>query len=122
MMLAKEIHRFRPCECVILFLPWKDIHLEMSLLISFFSTTLTLRVEDISSETENMFFFVTIFAVFISLSSTQDISQHETTFVGSTVHCSCKSPFAPIWNWFGKNKVENLAVGAVKHKKFKDDR
>ena len=59
---------------------------------------------------------------FIPFVLAKDINEHSTKFLGEELQLFCRSPYAPIWNWFGKNKVVNLAVGGTKHKKFQNDR
>ena len=63
-----------------------------------------------------------LFTILFSPIFSQEFKEDETTFVGSRVNLACKSSYAPIWTWFGNNAVKNLAIGAVKQKKFNNAR
>ena len=50
------------------------------------------------------------------------VNEHQTTFLDEKVLMTCKSSFAPIWEWYGKNDKKNLAVGINIRKNFIDNR
>ncbi len=69
--------------------------------------------------------FILTLVPFLAISSlhAQDIKEHKTSFAGEIINFVCTSSYAPIWNWYDKNKEgENLAIGGRKHKKFINDR
>ena len=65
-----------------------------------------------------------IFFLAIVTSSTigKEINERKTIFAGELISFKCQSSYAPIWNSLGKDRVQSLAVGGVKHKKFVNDR
>ena len=67
-------------------------------------------------------FLSILLALYLPSVKTKDIKEHKTIFHGEQLHLSCQSSYSPIWNLFGKDKVENLAVGGKKHKKFENTR
>ena len=60
------------------------------------------------------YFFVGVFC--------KEIKENRTSFLGEIVVVSCSTTIVPIWEWHGKNKKENLAIGTNKREYFNDER
>ena len=52
----------------------------------------------------------------------KEVKEHKTVFLDASVTSACKSSFAPVWVWHGKNRQKTLAVGDARRENFHDAR
>ena len=52
----------------------------------------------------------------------KEIKENKTSFQGESILFRCSSSYVPIWEWHGRDKKENLAIGTSKRENLKDVR